>query len=268
MADEIRRTAAKGSHCVTFSTNPAAFGYPSLHTDHWDPFFAACVETDTIVTMHIGSGGGGIVTSPDAPMNVEITCAGIKIFPTAADIVWSPIFQNFPELKISLTEGGIGWIPYFLERADYVYKRHRFWTRPNLGGKLPSEVFNEHVITCFIVDDFGVDNLDRLNQDMVTWECDYPHSDTTWPESPEGVDVTVKEAGLTDQQVNNITHLNAMRLYSFDPFSIRPREQCTAGALRKEAVGHDTTPVSRGYRESKVRSIGEWMHQGTVTRSA
>src|SRR5262245_58835635 len=118
MSEEIRRTAAKSSHCMSFSSNQHALGYPSLQADNWDPFWAACAETDTVVTMHIGSGGGGVVTSPDAPMNVEITCSGIKIFPTAADLVWSPIFQKFPDVKVSLTEGGIGWVPYFLERAD------------------------------------------------------------------------------------------------------------------------------------------------------
>src|SRR5579864_334565 len=49
MATEVRRTAAKGSHCVSFSMNPHALGLPSLHSDHWDPFWAACDETDTVV---------------------------------------------------------------------------------------------------------------------------------------------------------------------------------------------------------------------------
>ncbi len=255
MADEIRRTAAKGSHCVSFSMNPASLGYPSLHSDHWDPFWAACVDTETVVTMHIGSGNVGMVTAPDAPMNVEITCSAIKLYPTAADLVWSPVFQKFPKLKIALAEGGIGWIPYFLERVDYVYKRHAAWTRPNLGGRLPSEIFKEHLITCFVVDDFGAANLGLLNEDMVTWECDYPHSDSTWPDSPESVEHAVR--GLADEQVDKITHANAMRLFSFDPYSIRPREKCTVGALRHEAEGHDISIVSYGTRERTLTSIGD-----------
>ena len=255
MADEIRRTAAKGSHCVSFSMNPASLGYPSLHSDHWDPFWAACVDTETVVTMHIGSGNVGMVTAPDAPMNVEITCSAIKLYPTAADLVWSPVFQKFPRLKIALAEGGIGWIPYFLERVDYVYKRHAAWTRPNLGGRLPSEIFKEHLITCFVVDDFGAANLGLLNEDMVTWECDYPHSDSTWPDSPESVEHAVR--GLADEQVDKITHANAMRLFSFDPYSIRPREKCTVGALRHEAEGHDISIVSYGTRERTLTSIGD-----------
>ncbi|MGF7233841.1 MAG: amidohydrolase family protein [Frankia sp.] len=258
MAAEIRRNAAKGCHAVSFSMNPYALGLPSLHSDHWDPFWAACEETETVVCVHIGSGAVGVVTAPDAPMNVEITCAGIKTFSTATDLVWSPIFQKFKNLKIALSEGGIGWIPYFLERADYTYKQHKAWTRPELGGRLPSEIFLEHVVTCFIVDDFGLASLDRMNEDMVTWECDYPHSDSTWPRSPEVVAEAV--TGLTDKQIDKVTHGNAMRVFSFDPYSIRPREQCTVGALRREAVGHDISIVSRGagVRDKQLTTVGDF----------
>ncbi|MDT3442233.1 amidohydrolase family protein [Pseudofrankia sp. BMG5.37] len=265
MAEEIHRTAAKGSHAVSFSMNPYGLGLPSLHTDHWDPFWAACQDTETVVTMHIGSGKIDVVTSPDAPINVEITCSAIKLYPTAADLVWSPIFQKFKNLKIALAEGGIGWIPYFLERADYVYKRHHAWTRPNLGGRLPSEIFLEHVITCFVVDDFGANNIDRLNEDMVTWECDYPHSDSTWPESPELVADAMRN--LTDAQINKVTHENTMRLFAFDPYSIRPRERCTVGALRKEAEGHDISTVSHGVKEGRGRSLAHFTHELAETKS-
>jgi predicted TIM-barrel fold metal-dependent hydrolase len=266
MADEIRRTAAKGSHCVSFSMNPHSLGYPSLHSDHWDPFWAACEETETVVTMHIGSGNVGMVTAPDAPMNVEITCSAIKLYPTAADLVWSPVFQKFRNLKIALAEGGIGWIPYFLERVDYVYKRHQAWTRPNLGGRLPSEIFKEHLITCFVVDDFGAANLDQMNQDMVTWECDYPHSDSTWPDSPEVVEHAVR--GLADEQIDKITHENAMRLFSFAPYSGRSRENCTVGALRREAEGHDISIVSYGARERTMTSVGDFAAGASALNTA
>jgi len=255
MAEEVRRTAAKGAHCVTFSMNPHALGLPSLHTDHWDPFWAACEETDTVVTMHIGSGGMEVQTSPDAPMTVRITCSGINIYPTAADLVWSPVFRKFPRIKVALAEGGIGWIPYFLERVDYTYQQHKAWTRPDLGGRLPSEVFRDHIITCFIVDGFGVTQLDRMNEDMVTWECDYPHSDSTWPRSPELVHEAVQ--GLSDAQIDKITHANAMRLFSYDPFSIRPRQDCTVGALRREAIGHDVSIVARGTPPSRMTTIAD-----------
>jgi len=154
------------------------------------------------------------------------------------------MFKKFPELTVALSEGGIGWIPYFLERLDYVYQHHKAWTGIDFGDKLPSEVFLEHVVTCFIDDAFGIENRDKLNLDMVAWECDYPHSDSTWPDSPETV-VRCFD-GVSASDIERITHGNALRLFSFDAFAHRPRPQCTVGALRAEVAGHDVSLVSTG----------------------
>lgn len=72
----------------------------------------------------------------------------------------------------------------FLERIDRVYTMHRAWTHQDFGDKLPSQVFLERIALCFIDDGFGVESRHKLNLDMVTWECDYPHSDSTWPLAP------------------------------------------------------------------------------------
>jgi len=115
------RTAKKGVHAVTFSMNPYALGLLSMHDDYWDPFWAACDENEIVVCLHIGSGSDMIQTSPDAPMLTRVTCSCINIYPTAADLIWSPMMHKLPNLMFSLAEGGIGWIPYFLDRADNTY---------------------------------------------------------------------------------------------------------------------------------------------------
>ncbi|HZU80720.1 MAG TPA: amidohydrolase family protein, partial [Acidimicrobiales bacterium] len=157
----------------------------------------------------------------------------------AADLLFSPVLRKFPALRIALSEGGIGWIPYFLERVDYVYAHHHLWTGQDFGDMLPSQVFKERIVTCFIDDAFGVENRHHLNLDMVTWECDYPHSDSTWPNAPE---MAMKYlAGVPDADVDRITHENAMRIFRYDPFAVRPKEQCTVAALRAEATDVDTS---------------------------
>jgi predicted TIM-barrel fold metal-dependent hydrolase len=238
-AAEVRRTAAKGAHAVTFSENPSKLGWPSIHSDHWDPFWAACSDENVVVCMHIGSSSQLVITSPDAPIDCLITLTPMNIVQAAADLVWSNVLRKFPALNVALSEGGIGWIPYFLERVDYNYDRHHRWTGQDFGDRLPSEVFNEHVITCFIDDHFGVASREFLNMDRVCWECDYPHSDSTWPTAPETLAKQLD--GVSDHDIDRITHLNAMRLFSFDPFSVRPREECTVGALRERAAGHDVS---------------------------
>ena len=255
MAAEVRRVADKGCHAVTFSENPEKLGRPSWHSDYWDPFLAACQETNTVICLHIGSSSETVITAMDAPIDTMITLQPMNIVKCAADLVWSPVFRKFPDLKCALSEGGIGWIPYFLERIDYVYKHHHVWTNQDFGDKLPSDVFNDNILTCFIDDAVGMEVRHHLNMDHVHWECDYPHSDSTWPEAPEAAMRYLE--GLPRDDIDRITHLNAMRNFSYDPFSVLPREQCTVGALRAQATDVDTSLVSYG--------TGKFQDEGLVT---
>jgi predicted TIM-barrel fold metal-dependent hydrolase len=244
MGDEVRRVGKKGCHAMSFSENPEKLGFPSLHNQHWDPFWKACNDEGTVVCIHIGSGAGMAFTSMEAPVDVMITVQPINIVSCAADLLWSRVLRSFPNLKIALSEGGIGWIPYFLERADYVYKHHHQWTFQDFGKKLPSEVFREHFITCFIDDKTGVANRHRVGIDTITWECDYPHSDTTWPRAPEILAESF--VGVSDEDIDKITHQNAMRHFQLDAFQYRPQAKCRAGALRAEAKGVDLSLKSQG----------------------
>ena len=238
-ADEVRRTAAKGCHSVTFTENPALLDYPSFHSDAWDPFWAAVSDTDTVVSIHLGSGGKLVQTSADAPVDVMMTLQPMVVCQCAADIMWSQIPKKFPSIKFALSEGGTGWIPYFLERIDRTYELHHLWTGQDFGDQLPSEVFRQHFLTCFIDDPVGVLLRDRIGIDNVCWELDYPHADSAWPRAPEELGEVLADAHPDD--VAKITHDNAMRWYSFDPFTHRSREQSTVAALRAAAGDHDVS---------------------------
>jgi predicted TIM-barrel fold metal-dependent hydrolase len=244
MADEVRRIAAKGCHAVTFSENPEKLGHPSLHSDHWDPFWAACEDTGTVACLHIGSSSSLLLTATDAPADVMISITPMNSFLALNDLMWTPIFKKFPAMKVAMSEGGIGWIPYALERMDYVFEHHHAWTGAEFDGLRPSDVYRRNIITCFIDDASGLEQRHRIGVDAITWECDYPHSDSTWPNSPELL--TKALADIPDDEVDKITHLNAMRVFQFDPFAVRPREQCTVGALRAEAADVDTSIRSLG----------------------
>jgi predicted TIM-barrel fold metal-dependent hydrolase len=258
MAGEVRRVAAKGCRAVTFSENPEKLGWPSYHSEHWDPFWRAVSDEGTVVCLHIGSSSQLTITSVEAPINVMITLQPMNIVQAAADILWSRVMTEFPDVTFALSEGGIGWVPYFLERCDYVYEHHQAWTGQDLPAR-PSELFRQRFVTCFIDDAAGVRNRHAVGLDRVTWECDYPHSDSTWPQSPERLAASL--AGVPDDEVDAITHANAMRLFHVDPFAVRPREDCTVGALRARAAaaGVDTSPRPSGKPverpESPVRIV-------------
>jgi predicted TIM-barrel fold metal-dependent hydrolase len=243
MADEVHRVAKKGCHAVTFSENPEKLGWPSFHNEAWDPFWRAVSDEGTVVCLHIGSSSQLTITSIEAPINVMITLQPMNIVQAAADILWSRVLPAFPDVKFALSEGGIGWIPYFLERCDYVYKHHRAWTGQDLP-MLPSELFRDRFVTCFIDDAAGVKNRHDVGIETITWECDYPHSDSTWPASPEMLAESLRD--VPDHEIDLMTHLNAMKFFHYDPFSVIPKEQATVGALRSRATDVDVAERSSG----------------------
>jgi predicted TIM-barrel fold metal-dependent hydrolase len=266
MADEVRRVADKGCHAVTFSENPAKLKLPSFHSDHWDPFWSACSDEGTIVCLHIGSSSSLVVTAPDAPIDVLISLQPVNIIQAAADLLWSPVLRKFPDLRVSLSEGGIGWVPYFLDRMDWIYTRHHGWTGQDFGSMLPSEVFQERVVLCFIDDPAGVELRHRVGVEKICWEADYPHSDSTWPISPETLWASLD--GVPEAEINQMTYENAIRHFRFDPFAYRPKEQCTVGALRAGARDVDVTAqasslagATRGPRMTKASDLTR--HPGT-----
>lgn len=247
-AAEVRRVAAKGCHSLTFTENPAVLGYPSFHDPYWNPLWRALSDTNTVLSVHIGSSGKLAIPAVDSPPDVMITLQPMNIVSAAADLLWSQPVKDFPDLKIALSEGGTGWIPYFLERVDRTFEMHAAWTLQDFGGKLPSEVFREHFLTCFISDPMGVKLRHEIGIDNIAWECDYPHSDSMWPEAPEELMGVMERFDVSDPDINKMTHENAMRWYSFDPFTHVPREQASVGALRKRAEGHDVSIRSRSHR--------------------
>jgi predicted TIM-barrel fold metal-dependent hydrolase len=238
-AEEIRRVAAKGCHSVTFTENPATLGYPSFHSDYWDPMWQAVCDENVVVSIHLGSSGKLAITAPDAPMDVMITLQPMNICQAAADLLWSRVIKRFPDIKFALSEGGTGWIPYFLDRIDRTYDMHHLWTGQDFGDKMPSEVFREHFLTCFISDPVGVQLRNLIGIDNIAWECDYPHSDSSWPDAPEELAAVARDVPAAE--LNKISYQNAMRWYSFDPFLNRARDQSTVGALRVEAGDHDVS---------------------------
>jgi predicted TIM-barrel fold metal-dependent hydrolase len=169
----------------------------------------------------------------------------------AADLLHLRALLRYPSLKFSLSEGGIGWIPYFLERADFTYRHHGAWVRCDWGGKLPSQVFREHFLSCFIDDKFGCRHYDEVGEDIIAYECDYPHSDCTWPDVPEELWQNVKD--LPPEVIDKITHGNVFRFFGVDPIAALGRENCTVAALRARARGVDTAVRSMGGKDARVQ---------------
>jgi predicted TIM-barrel fold metal-dependent hydrolase len=216
-AAEIHRNAARGVSAVTFSEIPPYLGLPSIHdkNGYWEPFVAACAETNTAICMHIGSSSKMPSTSADAPAAVGSTLTFNNAMASLTDWLFSGLLPKFPTLKIAYSEGQIGWIPYILERADKVWEDNRGWG--GVADKVPeppSTYYFQHVFGCFFDDQHGLDSLDAVGVDNITFETDYPHSDSTWPHTK---DVAQKLMGhLDDETVWKLVRGNAIRMLALD----------------------------------------------------
>ena len=241
MAHEVRRVAAKGVRALTWSENPEKIGVPSFHSEHWDPFWRACDDHSMVVCLHIGSSSSVKLPSADAPFTTMLNLQPTAVMDTAADLLWSRVIREFPDIRFALSEGSIGWIPYLLERADYVYEHHSRWTGSDFGGRLPSEVFRDHFVACFIEDGAGLRMLDLIGTDIVCLEMDYPHSDSTWPVTPERLARHISD--LDADTIAAITHRNAMRHFDLDLFANASPADLTVGALRARAQHVDVEPA-------------------------
>ena len=240
-AKEIERTAARGAKSIAFSENPTKLGLPSIHTGHWDPVFGACNDAGLVISMHVGSSSNLIRTSDDMPTLAFMAySAAVNQAGTLLDWLFSGNFTKHSRLKIALSEGSIGWMPYFLERAEQVVDKQRFWAsrfdinmnathdrgeeKKAASFDLDTDVralFRDHVFGTFIEDQAGLRLLDIIGEDNVMLECDYPHSDSTWPDT---INLARKWLGHLPEDVQHkITIGNAERIYNFtaaDPASI------------------------------------------------
>jgi len=131
------------------------------------------------------------------------------------DFLFSGLFERFSNLKVAYSEGQIGWIPYLLHRMDVVWEDNRAWG--GVADKVPnppSSYFPDHVYGCFFDDPNGMKLIDEIGADNVTYESDYPHSDSTWPET-ESI-AREQMAGLTDEQRYKVLRGTAIKLFGLD----------------------------------------------------
>ncbi len=209
---EIERVAAKGARAVSFPENPAPMGLPSFHTKEWDGVFSALEAAQMPLCLHFGSSTLTPGFAPDAPWAVAISLFATNLMWTTSDLLFSGVLQRHPDLKIVLAEGGIGWIPYILERCDYTWERHKWYQDIDMNTR-PSDLFRRHFYGCFIDDVHGLKNRHDIGIDRLTFEVDYPHSDSNWPNTRKRAAELF--ADVPDGEVHQIVELNVRELFRF-----------------------------------------------------
>jgi predicted TIM-barrel fold metal-dependent hydrolase len=206
---EIERNAARGFTSVTFPERPHAIGLPSLwDRDHWDPIIRACVETDTVISLHVGSSGMHPFP-PGAPiLELGATLFGQMSLGACCEWLWSGFPRDYPTLKIAMSEGGIGWVPMLVDRLDNIVDRSgygRGW------ADRPADVLRRNFWFCTIDDPSTIALRDVIGVDHIMLETDYPHGDGTWPHTQDVIEKAW--AGIPAAEMRKMCSQNAAALY-------------------------------------------------------
>jgi len=211
-AAEIRRNAERGFKAVSFPENPVDLKLPSVHTDHWDAVLRACEETETVVCLHNGSSSWTAARSPGAPLALYTSLFPVNALVTAADWLWARIPSRFPRIRIALSEGGISWVPMLLDRVDYVLDHSAVgsdgWDDPDVS---PVEALRRNFWFCTIDLGSTIALRHHIGIDHICIESDYPHADSTWPDTQELARRGL--AGVPDDEVRKLTWENASKLF-------------------------------------------------------
>jgi predicted TIM-barrel fold metal-dependent hydrolase len=220
-AAEVRRNAARGARAVAFSELPAKLGLPSMYSGSWEPFLAACAETDTLVCIHIGSSSSNLTSSDDAPIGVVNVNHYAYVSLSLTDWILCGAFARHPKLRVMYSEGQAGWIPYLLGRLDV--KWHEGYSGLDevcsLVPEPPSSYFKDHVFACVTQDPAASMFIDTIGVDNICFETDYPHPDSSFPKS---IEVAKRQfAGLNQAQINKVIHDNGRKL--LDPTYVPAR---------------------------------------------
>lgn len=207
-AAEIRRNAERGFVAVTMPERPHRIGLPSLFTGYWDPIIEACAETDTVIALHVAS-SGGYELPPQAPaLQLGATMFGQLSLSACSEWLWSGYPLKHPNLKITMSEGGIGWVAMLLDRLDNIIDRSGY----GMGWDIrPSEVLLRNFWFCTLDDPSTIVTRHRIGIENIMFETDYPHGDGTWPDTQKVVEEVYGD--LPANELRAILCENAARVF-------------------------------------------------------
>jgi predicted TIM-barrel fold metal-dependent hydrolase len=210
---EVTKNAGRGFKAVSFPEFPAQLGFPSIFSRNWDPFFAACEATGTVVCLHTGSSAWAPLPSPDPPFELFPTLFPVNALLACAEWLWSGVPVRFPRLQVALSEGGMGWVPMLMDRVDYVLDHSASGNESGIWSSdlRPSEVLRRNFWFCSIDDPSMMQLRHVIGLDHITVESDYPHADSSWPDTQA---VLQRNLGtLPADELRAVAFGNAARLF-------------------------------------------------------
>ncbi|MCL5444894.1 MAG: amidohydrolase, partial [Actinobacteria bacterium] len=160
-----------------------------------------------------GASAWAPLPSPDPPFELLPTLFPVNALVAAAEWLWSGVPIRFPRLSVALSEGGIGWVPMLMDRVDYVVA-HSASGNESVSWPSdlkPSEVLRRNFWFCTIDDPSVIRLRDVIGVDHIMAECDYPHADSTWPDTQDVIASSLRD--LPEAELRAVAGGNAARLF-------------------------------------------------------
>lgn len=211
-AAEIRRNADRGFTAVTLPEQPHRIGMPSIFSGWWDPVIEACVDTETVICLHVGSTGTAELPNDAPSVPLSAILFGQQSLAACAEWLWSGYPVSYPNLKIAMSEGGIGWVAMLHDRLENIVHRSGYGSYfPGDGSVAPAEVLHRNFWFCTLDDPSTLVTRDIVGVDKIMFETDYPHGDGTWPDSQQVFSDVF--GALPADEVAKISHETAAALF-------------------------------------------------------
>ncbi|MCH7570891.1 MAG: amidohydrolase [Deltaproteobacteria bacterium] len=188
-----------------------------FRSDHYDRFWAAAQDLDAPVSLHILTGHSYHkfkekrkgVEHYRGSVNLKLLDIANAVF----ELVFYGVLERYPRLKIVTVENEIGWMPFLFQQWDYYYRRFREVDPPPIN-KDPSEYFNRQIYPTFFNDSVGGHNLEWWGIDNCMWSNDYPHPNSTWPNSRKIIE---RDLGhLPAEKLTKLLCTNVGKLYQLE----------------------------------------------------
>ena len=210
-AAELERAAAAGHRGALLYCFEIDCGDPK-----WDRLWATAAETRLPISFHIGGGVSTIPIRPDSWAHLAFsTVVAMQLCEPLATMIFSGALERHPGMRLVMAEAGLGWLPYFVNRMDASTLKRPGVARDYQLQAMPSEIFRRQVHVTFEEEANGATFIDLLGADNVMWASDFPHADSTFPESRASIAESFASLPLAD--CRKITADNCRELYGFGP---------------------------------------------------
>jgi predicted TIM-barrel fold metal-dependent hydrolase len=215
---EITRMAGKGVRSGLIPPEPGRGRF--WNDPQFEPIWQAMNDHNMVISLHLGVQSGIKLPAylptaqgvPPGSAETMSTLARMLMAVPVATILWSGIFDRYPELKLAAVETDVGWLAYMKQRAEWVYKNFpwRWHRQPNVKSP-PGYYFGRNLFATFQEDIAGISSRNLTGVDALCWSSDFPHPETTWPHTQEILREQL--AGLPDADVQKLVSDNAARLF-------------------------------------------------------